>query len=526
MVIKSVVKGKMDDNVFVREAVLRICGSLQIEDSLRRCLEYIKDLIPAESIDLTIFVRDINVMEVIASASLEGWTGPPRILPLPDLEFDGHPENSRNVDSNLPVKILNRPDLEPFALELAKIGGVPPDFSLMVLRLELEGFRVGNLALKAKGHNRFTEEHARLLLLLREPFAIAMSNALKHQEVHKLKDMLADDNLYLQRELRELSGADIIGADFGLREIMEMVRQAAPLDSPVLLLGETGVGKEVLANFIHNASPRREGPLIKVNCGAIPESLVDSELFGHERGAFTGAVRQKRGRFERADGGTIFLDEVGDLPFPAQARLLRAIQHREIERVGGTQPLTVDIRIISATHRNLPEMIAAGKFREDLWYRLNVFPVMIPPLRRRKGDIPALVHHFVEKKSLDLKIYDRPRLAPKAMDQLLNYDWPGNVRELENVVERALIRRSGEYLSFAGILAPQRTGDAGPESGLLDDGDFSSLDEVNARHIRRALEKARGKISGPGSAAELLGVHPNTLRKRMDKLGITYGRRG
>ena len=214
--------------------------------------------------------------------------------------------------------------------------------------------------------------------------------------------MLADDNRYLYDELRSVSGDEIIGSDFGLKTVMEMVRQVAPLDSPVLLLGETGTGKEVIANAIHYSSPRKDGPFIKVNCGAIPETLLDSELFGHEKGAFTGAISQKRGRFERADKGTIFLDEIGELPLQAQVRLLSVLQTREIERVGGTSPIPVDIRIISATHRDLEEMIASRRFREDLWFRLNVFPITIPPLRQRREDIPALLHHLMERKSREL----------------------------------------------------------------------------------------------------------------------------
>ena len=517
---------KIDDNLFVREVVLRICGSLQIEEALARCLDYVKDYIPAATMELGVFVPDINVLEKIASASVDGRKDQPRLLPLPDPSLVFHPENKDNVDFDKPVKIVNRPDLEPFSLEIERLTGIDLNYSLIVLRLTLEGYRVGNLAIKSEGHDRYTEEHARLLMLLREPFAMAMSNALKHQEVLKLKDMLADDNLYLKRELRDLSGREIVGADFGLHEIMDQVKQAAPLDSPVLLLGETGVGKEVLANYIHYASPRREGPLIKVNCGAIPESLIDSELFGHEKGAFTGALKQKRGRFERADGGTIFLDEVGDLPLSAQVRLLRVIQNKEIERVGGTKFLSVDIRIISATHRNLQDMIAKGSFREDLWYRLNVFPIMIPPLRQRKVDISALVRHFMEKKSMELKIYNQPKLAPNNMDMLMDYDWPGNVRELENLVERALIRNTGDYVSFDGLITPRPAQAPDYDNLLYADVEFPSLEEVNSRHIRLALERAGGKVNGPGGAAELLKVHPNTLRKRMDRLKIPYGRKG
>ena len=211
-----------------------------------------------------------------------------------------------------------------------------------------------------------------------------------------------------------------------------------------MLLGETGVGKEVVANAIHYTSSRRGGPFIKVNCGAIPDNLLDSELFGHERGAFTGAIAQKRGRFERADKGSIFLDEIGELPLQAQVRLLRVLQHKEIERVGGTKTIPVDVRIIAATHRNMEEMVRSGAFREDLWFRLDVFPITIPPLRRRKEDIPALVHHFIERKSKDLKIYPAPSVSAEEVERLKAYHWPGNIRELENLIERELIHKRGK----------------------------------------------------------------------------------
>ena len=230
-----------------------------------------------------------------------------------------------------------------------------------------------------------------------------------------------------------------------------MVRLVASLNSPVLLLGETGVGKEVIANAIHYSSPRKDGPFIKVNCGAIPDTLIDSELFGHEEGAFTGATTKKRGRFERAHKGTILLDEIGELPPPAQIRLLRVIQNKEVERVGGTKPIPVDIRVIAATHRNLKEMVSKNEFREDLWFRLNVFPITIPPLRERKEDIHALVQHFAERKSKELKFHTVPTLATGAIDRLKSYHWPGNVRELENVVERALIQKSQDMAATLGI---------------------------------------------------------------------------
>jgi transcriptional regulator with GAF, ATPase, and Fis domain len=398
-----------------------------------------------------------------------------------------------------------------------------PDTSALVQLLEVEGQKLGALVLLAKGRDRFSETHGRLFSLLKEPFAMALSNTLKHQEVLRLKDLLADDNRYLHRELLHLSGDEIVGAEFGLKTVMNMVRQVATLNSPVLLLGETGVGKDVIANAIHYSSPRKDGPFVKVNCGAIPETLLDSELFGHEKGAFTGALSQKRGRFERADKGTIFLDEIGELPPQAQIRMLRVLQYRELERVGGTHPLSVDIRLIAATNRNLEEMVREKSFREDLWFRLNVFPIRLPSLRERREDIPALVHHFVKRKTQELKLPSPPALARGAIDRLMAYDWPGNVRELENLVERALILSQGSPLTFDDL--PGRT-----DEGRLSAPDASAketlnLDAVMSTHIRRVLEMTKGRVHGKGGAAELLGMNPSTLRYRMNQLGIPYGRK-
>jgi hydrogenase-4 transcriptional activator len=283
----------------------------------------------------------------------------------------------------------------------------------------------------------------------------------------------------------------------------------------------------VVANAIHFLSPRSERPFITLNSGAIPDTLIDSELFGHEKGAFTGASEKKRGRFERANTGTIFLDEIGELPLQAQTRLLRVLQSKEIERVGGTKTIPVNVRIIAASHRDFKEMIKAKRFREDLWFRLNVFPIFIPPLRHRKEDIPALVHYFVERKSKEFGFQSAPTLAFGAMDQLVTYHWPGNVRELENVVERAIILNPTGPVSFE-QLASTPNGNAPyqqPPVEPLQMDESLDLDDATAKHIKRVLRITGGKIYGPGGAAELMGINPNTLRGRMRKLNIPYGRK-
>jgi len=517
----------VDENVFFREATLRICSSLGIETALNRCFEYIGAFIPMIRISLHTLDYDLNLMQIVATVGVNPLEEYERVLPL--LEKG---RNKRAADfkeallkNDVLIVIVNRPDQEVGLPEILERLRLKSDVSVMMMFLKLENDLIGMFSVAADGLNKYNKEHARLLKLLHEPLAIAMSKALEHQEVIRLKDMLADDNRYLYNELRSASGDEIIGSDFGLKSVMKMVQQVAPLNSPVVLLGETGTGKEVIANAIHYSSPRKDGPFIKVNCGAIPETLLDSELFGHEKGAFTGAISQKRGRFERANKGTIFLDEIGELPTQAQVRLLRVLQNKEIERVGGATCIPVDVRIISATNRNLEEMIVSGRFREDLWFRLNVFPIMIPPLRQRKEDIPALVHHLIERKSKELKLAERPVLATGAIDRLMAYDWPGNVRELENLVERALIQSRGGMLSFEPLLARQVPGGREVTRGAGRNRTLFSLEEINAQHIRQALEMAGGKINGPGGAAQILGLHPNTLRNRMNKLGIPYGRR-
>jgi transcriptional regulator with GAF, ATPase, and Fis domain len=511
----------VDENLFFREATLRLCSSLDIEAALKRCYEYIRIFIPVKRISLHILDFEENTLRFVAQVGTDLPEGYEQILHLPE---KGRREGAAFWKTGEIIRIVNQPDPIKVPPAILERLGLKENISLMSMVLELEGNQIGNITLFADGADQYTNEHARLLRLLREPVAIAMSNALTHQEVIRFQQMLADDNRYLLDELRSVSGDEIIGADFGLGMVMRMVEQVAPLDSPVLLLGETGTGKELIANAIHSSSPRKDGPFIKVNCGAIPETLLDSELFGHEKGAFTGAISQKRGRFERADKGTIFLDEIGELPPQAQVRLLHVLQRKEIERVGGTRSIPVDIRIISATHRNLQEMVGSGQFREDLWFRLNVFPIMIPPLRQRKGDIPSLVHHFIHRKSIELKLKERPRLASDAIDRLTSYDWRGNVRELENTVERALIQhRAGAPLSFEALLPSVVPGKV--VQGQSQDEPLLSLDEMNARHIRQALEKAGGKINGPGGAAQILNINPHTLRNRMKKLGIPYGRK-
>ena len=304
----------------------------------------------------------------------------------------------------------------------------------------------------------------------------------------------------------------MVGESVALRKLLRDIRQVAATDSTVLLLGETGTGKERIARAIHEISPRKARPLIKVNCGAIAPGLVESELFGHERGAFTGALQRRIGRFELADKGTLFLDEVGELPLEAQTRLLRVLQEQEFERVGGSTPIRVDVRLIAATNRDLEAEIAKGRFRADLFYRLNVFPARVPPLRERAGDIPLLVGHFIAQYRRKLgKPLDE--LSPEGMERLQRYSWPGNIRELQNVIERACVLATGP-----GVKIPEDL-ERHTASDLIEPA-ISTMEEAERAHIRRALEASGGVIHGQRGAAQLLAVNPNTLRSRMEKLGL------
>ena len=500
---------------FFRQVTLRMCSSLQIETALRNTFEYLRQFFPLNELILDILDASLGAIRRIARVVEGENAAPGGIVPLPEALW------AWVVEKRAPF-IMDPADPHARAISpLVKLEGN----SDLIVPLRIEENRIGHLVLRAYGEGKYSVKQTEFLAAVTEPFAIALANALAHEAVVKYRDILLDDNRFLKKELLSQAGDEIIGGNSGLRNVMEMVGQVAPLNNTVLLLGETGTGKEMIANTIHFASPRKDGPFIKVNCGAIPESLIDSELFGHEKGAFTGAIAEKRGRFERATGGTIFLDEIGELPSQAQVRLLRVLQNREIERVGGTMPIPVDIRVIAATHRNLENMVSENRFREDLWFRVNIFPIIVPPLRQRREDVPALTRYFVAQKSRELGIVIPPAIAPGALERLMNYSWPGNVRELENLVERELIRHRGGQLMFDALLPTERGSNPihlQPENVFRP---LLKLDEAMSLHISTALKMSAGKIHGPGGAAELLGIKPNALRARMDKLGIKYGRK-
>jgi PAS domain S-box-containing protein len=334
-------------------------------------------------------------------------------------------------------------------------------------------------------------------------------------EISKLKERVQAENTYLQEEIKHNSNfEEILGQSPKLEKVFHQVERVAPTDTTVLLLGETGTGKELFARSIHNLSERKERPLVKVNCTALPINLIESELFGHEKGSFTGAMSRRIGRFELANGGTIFLDEIGELNLDLQVKLLRVVQEGEFERLGSSTTISVDVRIIAATHRDLKEMVSKGEFREDLFYRLNVLPITLPPLRERGKDISIIVQAFVDKFSQKMgKQIDT--IPQKVMDELSSYSWPGNVRELENIIERAIILSNNNILKLQDRLTNKNS-----TNSENSDSSLKTFSDMEKDHIIKVLEHTDWRVSGEQGAATILEMHPNTLRSRMSKLGI------
>jgi formate hydrogenlyase transcriptional activator len=407
--------------------------------------------------------------------------------------------------------------------------------SLCVVPMALHGKCVGLLSVVSRQRDRYSDDDAVFLQEVANQVGLAFQNMQSYQEIASLKARLEKENIYLREEMRaEHNFEEIVGNSPALLKALHAVEQVAPTDSTVLIYGETGTGKELVARAIHSRSSRNGHALVSVNCSAISAGLVESELFGHMKGAFTGALERRIGRFELANGGTIFLDEIGELCLETQVKLLRVLQEHEFEPVGSSRPLRVDVRVIAATNRNLSEAVQAGRFRSDLFYRLNVFPIELPPLRERRSDIPQLVAFCLSQfsKRLRKKIAGVSR---ESMENLLNYSWPGNIRELQNVIERAIIVSADPTLRLDRDLMPvvvAAKGMEAPETDVPEDrqADLTSskplltLDEVERNHILAALQHAGGVVDGPKGAAKILNLHPNTLRHRIDKLGIKGSR--
>jgi len=489
-------------------------------------------------------IREVMQCDAVAVSLVDSASGTSKLYVL---DF---PQGKGLIKEERVLKIVGAAKrvletLQPAVVNKADPSEVPPEIyndvvsegleSTCLIPLINRGRALGILTIARTTETPFTPDDVEFLTQAAGQIAIAIENAMAYHEISQLKDKLAQEKLYLEEEIRsEMNFENIIGNSPALKHVLELVETVAPSDSTVLLLGETGTGKELIARAIHDRSRRKDRTFVKLNCAAIPTGLLESELFGHEKGAFTGAITQKVGRMELADQGTLFLDEVGDIPTEIQPKLLRALQEREFERLGSTHTRRANIRLVAATNRDLEQMIAAREFRSDLYYRLHVFPIRIPPLRERKEDIPQLVSYFVQKfaKQMQKKI---EAISPAVMKGLTAWDWPGNIRELENFIERAVIVTRGRSLEApVGELrktntvafphaeqhnveqvAGERTDSRSDNTSVADEYERKQREE-----IIRTLTACKGRVGGADGAAARLGMQRTTFVSRMKKFGI------
>ncbi|MBU1170210.1 MAG: sigma 54-interacting transcriptional regulator [Proteobacteria bacterium] len=510
----------VSDNQFVREATHCLYSSLNIESTLFKAANYLKQFFPLDLAHMFIYDMSLDTFRYLALATEKRGVLIDEVIQISSRakkEIRGHSLDSVNIftksKSHMIQEIFNH-----FRLNTRNpLIDEHEEFSALGIFLDIGMSLGGGFAMVARGKDRYNEDHKKRLKLLNGVLTGSVLNLMHHRSIVCQNELLAREKDELQKRLGHVKAHQIIGADSGLKEVMELVRYVGPTGSPVLITGETGVGKELIAHAVHQTSVRNTGPFICINCGAIPESLIDSELFGYEKGAFTGAVGLKRGYFEQANGGTIFLDEIGELPLSSQVKFLRVLQAMEFQRVGGNRKVSVDVRVIAATNRNLLSMVQKHQFREDLWFRLNVFPIRIPPLRDRKVDIPDMADYFLKHKAREMNLASRP-LSKDAQTQLILYDWPGNIRELQNIIERALIVGKGKTLTFPN-LSGNTISPVFQEAGQ-DTQRFLTMDEMTISHITKAMTLSDGQIDGKNGAAHRLGMNPSTLRGRMRKYGI------
>jgi len=497
----------------------RVVSSLNLRDVLREVLAEIRQVMECDGVGVALPSPEDGKLRIYAL----DFPGAP--APIQEgFEPPEKDESPMGVYRTGEMLVLSRKELE----------GSPVHLDVdAVVHLPLKG-RDGIAGVLSLGKRRgsFAAEDLPFLAQIAHQVAIAIENARTFGEVADQKNKLAQEKLYLEDEIRsELNFEEIVGRSEALRKVLEQVQTVAPTDSTVLIYGETGSGKELIARAIHNLSGRKANAFVKLNCAAIPTGLLESELFGHERGAFTGAISQRVGRFELANRGTMFLDEIGEVPIELQPKLLRVLQEREFERLGSARTLRTDARLIAATNRDLEALVGEQKFRSDLYYRLNVFPVRVPALRERPEDIPLLVRHFVQDFSRRLgKVIEA--IDSDAMSVLVRYPWPGNIRELQNVIERAVILTGGPVLNVrtedlraaiqppADAPAPNGHGTHAGTNGNI----RQTLEETERQQILAALEKARWVVAGPEGAAARLGMKRSTLQSRMQKLGIRVAR--
>jgi len=509
----------------------RITSNLELREVLRAIAANVREVIQCDAVVISlpdmasgtvrVYALDFpNSKGLIAEEQIVAMSGAAR----------------RALETLGPVTSYTDDDVSPEIRDMILAEGLK---TRCLIPLINHGRVVGFLGIMRTTEDSFTQEDVEFLTQASGQIAIAIENAVAYREILELKDKLAQEKLYLEEEIRsEMGFEQIIGSSTALRHVLEMVNTVAPTDSTVLLLGETGTGKELIARAIHEHSRRKDRTFVKLNCAAIPTGLLESELFGHEKGAFTGAISQKVGRLELADHGTLFLDEVGDIPIEIQPKLLRALQEREFERLGSTHTRKVNVRLIAATNRDLEKMVASREFRSDLYYRLHVFPIRIPPLRERKEDIPQLVSYFVQKfaKQMQKKI---ETISPAVMKGLTAWEWPGNIRELENFIERAVIVTRGKSLE-APLGELRKTIYEAPtpvatQSSQQDIADIvkETIHAMNAKktlmndyetrqreEIVRALTASKGRVGGEDGAAARIGTKRSTLLSRIKKFGI------
>jgi formate hydrogenlyase transcriptional activator len=484
-----------------------IVTKLTRDDLFSAIAEVLARVIPFDRISLALFDSAANNLRLVTYAGQyrrNDYTPIGRILELHDSPV------GLAFSTGRPVV---RPDLETERQTTSERRAYSHGFrSMCSLPLIVREKKIGGITFGSLTENQYGDDDTAFLMEIANQVAIAIDNMRSYEEIDALKARFQSEAVYLQEEIKtEHNFEEIIGQSAPMRQLLRRIEQVAPADTTVLIHGETGTGKELLARAVHDRSRRKERPLVKVNCGSIPTGLVESELFGHEKGAFTGATQRRIGRFELAHGGTIFLDEVTELPLDTQVKLLRVLQEGEFERVGSSTTLKVDARVIAATNRDIEEAVRSGQFREDLFYRLNVFPVEVPPLRERKTDIPLLVSFFLSKFSKKLGKEIRG-VSQDAIAKLTGYHWPGNIRELQNVIERAVVLNAGPVLNLDPSMLQAK------ESAQTVS--IQALETVERNHILRALDETNWVIHGKRGAAEILGLNPSTLRSRMEKLGI------
>jgi len=488
-----------------------VVSALDLHELLNAVSASLRRLVPHEYASLSLYDPETQRLQIHA---LDFPVSKGLLQEGLSIPVEGSP-TGRALTTSQPV-FITRGDIEAFGSDIARRILAEGLKSAYCLPLISHGRPLGTLVVASLKEENFPERDAELLQHVANQIAIAVENSLAFRQVVDRANKLSEEKLYLQDEIRtEHNFEEIIGESPALKRILEQLQTAAPTDSTILILGETGTGKELIARAIHNLSGRRERTLVKVNCAAIPTGLLESELFGHEKGAFTGAIAQRIGRFELAHRGTIFLDEVGDIPLELQPKLLRVLQEQEFERLGSARTIRVDTRLVAATNADLAQKVADNQFRIDLYYRLNVFPLVIPPLRERREDIPLLVRYFVQKYAQRMK---KPidTIPVKAMIALTKYHWTGNVRELENFIERAVILSRGAELQLPLAELKQRSKvvPVAPLDGVL------TLEHAEREHIVRALGETNWVIGGPTGAAARLGMKRTTLQSRMRKLGI------